>query len=229
MAWTNIPARTGTDLNSFTDFNSLMDNCKAIKGGNVASAPTQTLEQNITAVGSLQNSVGTLSTQVTDIYNSIGTIAGQITSLQNSVAAMTSFNSRVFAYMAANQNYVPESGLVVLNIDTVQYDGRGEFNATAHRFYADEKGYYNISAKASAMLDTGVKLRLAIYKNGDYVRDMQQFAANGTSIMGVACVTDIYLTAGDYIELQTDNDLTVTAVYYGASEVNTSLAIHRFQ
>jgi hypothetical protein len=104
------------------------------------------------------------------------------------------------------------------------YDNLTEF-ATG-KFTASEAGYYHFSFNVGMMLASGKIIAVQAYKNGRGLGAPYAFQAfgHGSAIYGqfVNAGFDIYLTAGEYIELYVLHDDTVSRTVYGG------LHIHRF-
>jgi hypothetical protein len=104
MAWSQLPTRTTADTNSADDVNLLQTNLDAIKGGVLATAPTQTLEQVVTRVGTAESDIDAeeLATNV----NIRGAESGAITQL-----ASTAKRSQLFALSGTANIKLPKTGV----------------------------------------------------------------------------------------------------------------------
>ena len=97
----------------------------------------------------------------------------------------------------------------IISFDSEDYDNQSEFDIAVNqgRFTASVTGWYHVSATIlfdSASWAAGNYAALSIYKNGVAVIRLGSQVAGGaiTSYVGVAGSSDIYLTAGDYIDIR---------------------------
>jgi hypothetical protein len=135
------------------------------------------------------------------------------------------FNSRVSAYLSANQT-IPNGTITIVQFNTTIFDGNSEFSTTNYRFTAANAGYYLVLANVLYYTFTSDAAALGyIYKNGSSI--FQNTSHTGAALsydLGISLSAVVYLVASDYIDIRTYTDYA-THLYGGAGK--TSLFIHR--
>jgi hypothetical protein len=137
------------------------------------------------------------------------------------------FNSRVSAYLSANQT-IAENTATKIHYNTEVFDGNNEYDSTTnYRFTAANAGYYLVLANVLySSFAADVVAQGMIYKNGSSIlQNTSQSGANGGDL-GISLSAVVYLAANDYIEIYTLQFTQGDRTLYGGAG-KTSLFIHR--
>lgn len=137
------------------------------------------------------------------------------------------FNSRVSVYPWAELSVVP-STITLIHFDTVEFDGKLEFDAiTNYRFQPVESGYYLVTAHLLwSPPETDKIYRVCIARNGGVIKDGAKQSSVAACILSTVVTAILYLTPSDYIDIRADHNGLVNATVQGGNE-GTSLYIHR--
>lgn len=113
----------------------------------------------------------------------------------------TSFD-RVRVYHSSNQS-VNTSTDTILSFDSETYDSNGLHSTTVNpsRITVAKTGYYHISFLAVFNTNATGTRSAAIKKNGSFLPSDLAISAAPDRSTGIAYTDTVYLTAGDYIEL----------------------------
>jgi hypothetical protein len=137
------------------------------------------------------------------------------------------FNSRVSAYLSANQT-IANNTATKIQFNTKVFDDNNEYNSTTnYRFTAANAGYYLVLANLlyHAYATDNVAQGM-IYKNGSSIfQNTSQTGASGGDL-GISLSAVVYLAANDYIEIYTLQVTQSSQTLYGGAG-KTSLFIHR--
>jgi hypothetical protein len=137
------------------------------------------------------------------------------------------FNSRVSAYLSANQT-IANNTATKIQFNTKVFDGNSEFSTTNYRFTAANAGYYLVLANLlySAYAINNVAQGM-IYKNGSSIfQNTSQTGAFSGGDLGISLSAVVYLAANDYIEIYTFQVTLDNQILSGGAG-KTSLFIHR--
>lgn len=112
------------------------------------------------------------------------------------------FDSRVSVYSTSNQS--TSLAPVTLNLDTVIFDDRGEFNTSTHKFTADDSGFYLVNYGVLVATNYNRADIVSLLKNSLTVVDARYFTRRTDSVESEpfafsSCVVE--LSAGDTLEL----------------------------
>jgi hypothetical protein len=136
------------------------------------------------------------------------------------------FNSRVRAYLSANQS-IPTGVDTKVQFNTEVFDGNNEYDPTTnYRFTADSGGYYLIIVHiVLATASSGNTFINKLFKNGSLAH-WNNFYSPGAANIGVDLSVIDYLSAGDYIEVYVRQN---TGSNYNIAGTNgySELYIHR--
>lgn len=134
--------------------------------------------------------------------------------------------ARVSAYAGSAQT-VNNSGWTAINFNTKDYDLKNE--QSGNTFTASESGYYHIVANVSLVNMPGNSLGYVfILKNANIIVDYQSFAPGDSSgsQFGAKVSADVYLAAGDTIQIKASMGTTVS-LSTKAERGYTFLCIHK--
>jgi len=143
----------------------------------------------------------------------------------------TVHSSRVRATRGTTQT-IPNDTLTTIIYDTEEYDGLGEYNPTTGKFTAKNSGWYSVKVASLFSLEVwtaGQRLDISLYKNGAIYSNLgyHPIEATVTAYEKVEGSDDIYLAAGDYIDIRILHDRGADTNIY-ASSVFNFFAVHRF-
>jgi hypothetical protein len=112
------------------------------------------------------------------------------------------FDSRVSVYSTSNQS--TSLAPVTLNLDTVIFDDRGEFDISTHKFTADDSGFYLVNYGVLVATNYNRADSVALLKNSLTALDVRYFTRRTDSVEAdpfafSSCIVE--LAAGDTLEL----------------------------
>ena len=123
-------------------------------------------------------------------------------------------------YRNGNQN-ITDGANTKIQLNAESYDTNNNFDSTTnYQYTVPITGYYHITAQISGG-GTGANYTYAIiYVNGVEIKD--GITASGTNAQFTSSVNDdLYLTAGQYVELYAFSDVTAgVPVIYGGSRIS---------
>lgn len=138
------------------------------------------------------------------------------------------FSSAISAYMSANQT-INNNTWTKVNFDTEHYDNSSEYDPTTnYRFTANSAGKYNVSATVYWYgIATAGFYYLGVYKNGSlYKQKIIYIFASPADYQMEDIVTDISLSASDYVEIFVFHNTGASRTLNGLSLYN-SFNVHR--
>lgn len=139
------------------------------------------------------------------------------------------FTSKCSAYLSSNQSISAGGVFEKVEFNTVVYDTDSEFdNITDYRFTAKVTGWYCVKANARILaLAVNDNCQMQIKVNTDVVEQTLRYNFPTVGNIDVECFKDVYLTAGDYVEIFVAQSNAAAKDLQGAIE-RTNLSIHRF-
>ena len=117
-----------------------------------------------------------------------------------------------------NTSYSTTNGLwFKVDFGVVEYDVSGDFNISTDRFICPTSGYYLVSGIITfSTTQDGEIIHLAAFREG--VREAGSIThAAHAKIISVGFTDIVYLTAGDYVELQTYHSGSGSDTIYGST------------
>jgi hypothetical protein len=139
------------------------------------------------------------------------------------------FTSAASAYLSANQTIYNNSWTKV-QFNAEHYDNDDEYDhATNYRFTAASAGKYNVSAMVYwyGVAAAGFYY-LAVFKNGSlYKQKIIYISASPGDYQMEDIVTDVALSANDYIEIFAFHNTGASRTLYGLSSSHGVFNVHR--
>lgn len=135
-------------------------------------------------------------------------------------------NVKCRAYLGTAQNNFSANTNVAITLQTENYDVGGDFNTGTYRFVAPVDGYYLVTACVgfSTIADQKSYQAILNYNGSDGAYHMVSSSGTGSLRLPVSDV--VYLTAGQYVELQGRTNDTSGAVDFIATSTSTFMAVH---
>jgi len=141
--------------------------------------------------------------------------------------------SRCSVYLSGNQTITLETWTKIA-FNSEDYDTNGEFDTTNNKFVVGSTGYYTVHYRiiGLAMID-GKFLRAILYKNKgegseESLMDCIRYSDEPATSVYIPCSDDIYLEAGDELELWVYQNSASTINLHGGSLQRLTMSIHRF-
>jgi len=104
-----------------------------------------------------------------------------------------------------------------VNFNVIEYDVSGDFNIVSDRFICPTSGNYLISGMVTfSTTQDGEIIHVAVFREGVREAGGVTHAAHA-SIISVGFTDIVYLTAGDYVELQTYHSGSGSDTIYGST------------
>lgn len=105
------------------------------------------------------------------------------------------------AYQNVAQS-IPNNTLTKVTLDTTTYDPNANWDvATNHRWTCPVTGYYALKARAQFGAVASGYMQAVVYKNGVAIAQGTHVLFNTTASADSVVADDLFLTAGDYLEL----------------------------
>ncbi len=96
----------------------------------------------------------------------------------------------------------------VIRFDNKEFDTHNAFNTTTYRWTPGVAGYYHINAMVWFQLNSGSgDVYFSLRKNGSPIRNSSRFSTSG--FMPCTLSTTVYLSATDYLDIQSVSSATV--------------------
>lgn len=205
---TNFP----TSLDSYT--NPTSTTLRTATGG---ISPSATITDMQDALEALQAKVGVDSSAVATShdYKLANLATADITDITSTAAELNitkggdttekvlNTQCKVYAYLSADQDNIPNDSFVRVEFDAEAFDVGGDMSGA--RFTAPVTGYYvvsgNVEFEAGTVAD-GKTIGVLIYVNGSQYQKCRSLVTIGATNSSSASITSIvYMTASQYLDL----------------------------
>lgn len=201
-----------TTLDSFTN-----PSASTVRHATGGVSPSATITDLQAAIEALEAKVGIDSSGVStshdyklanlavaDITDLTATAAElNITDGGNTTEKVLNTQCKVYAYLSADQDNIPNDSFVRVEFDAEAFDVGGDMSGA--RFTAPVTGYYvvsgNVEFEAGTVAD-GKTIGVLIYVNGSQYQKCRSLVTIGATNSSSASITSIvYMTASQYLDL----------------------------
>lgn len=218
-----------------------VDCYKVIRAGNLSVE--KGLQGFVAAVSTISGSLNWVhlsgsiaaTSSVSGSLNINKNLSGSISVTSNLVGELTemAFTSRCSVYLSGDQEIVTGT-LTKITFDSEDYDGDGEFDITNNKFVVTTTGYYTIHFRIICVTLADQKYgRVQLYKNKgegseEILMDTEKTSSVSTRHTVLICSDDVYLEAGDELELWIIHNHGSNRDINGGSLQRSTMSIHRF-
>lgn len=162
--------------------------------GVTASAAELNILDGVTATASELNVLDGITATVSEL---------NITDGGNTTEKVLNTQCKVYAYLSADQDNIPNDSFVRVEFDAEAFDVGGDMSGA--RFTAPVTGYYvvsgNVEFEAGTVAD-GKTIGVLIYVNGSQYQKCRSLVTIGATNSSSASITSIvYMTASQYLDL----------------------------